>query len=85
MCPILKKSNVMFALLCAGPGSLGDCGLPACASLRGHPQHGNARQRGGLLPPTLQLLRRRPFGGIQKHRHRPAGKRRQAQGPEMDP
>ncbi len=74
----------MSTLLCAGPRCLGDSGLPACASLRRHPQHSNTRQRCGFLSQTLQLLWWRPFSGIQRHCHRPTRQRRQAQVSEMD-
>lgn len=76
--------NRMFTFLWAGPGCLGDSGLSACASFRRHPKHCNTRQCSGLLPSTLQLLRRRSFNVIQKHHHRPARPGRQAPDPEMD-
>ncbi|XP_074942359.1 uncharacterized protein LOC142054061 [Phalacrocorax aristotelis] len=55
-----------------GPGGLGDRRLPACPARRGRPQHGHPRQRRRVLPAPLQLLRRRPLGGLAQRRHRPA-------------
>ena len=72
-------------LLSAGPGGVGDGGLPARASLRGHPKHRHARELRGVLPAPLQLLRRGPLSGIPEHRHRETGQGREPGGPEVDP
>lgn len=68
----------------AGRGGLGDRGLPARAPRRRHPQHSHTGQLCGLLPKTLQLLRRRPVGGFQERGHRAAGRGRHAPSAAVD-
>lgn len=84
LCRLMTNVSVMLSFLWVGSGCLGDGGLPACASFRRHPQHGNTWQRGGLLPPTLQFLWWGPFGRIEKHGHRPTGPGREARSSTVD-
>ena len=74
----------LMLLLSAGPGGVGDGRVPARASLRGHPEHGHARELRGLLPAPLQLLQRGPLAGVQEHGHRTTGQGREPGGTEVD-